>query len=107
MTTPLFPPDTIEILLILIIAAVFLLPLLLASWLWYFHDRYIKKLREELLDIPEKINENNRARGVTTEIQERQIKAAQRPLETELRRRESSRQLFLDRAHFLSLFKLK
>lgn len=97
-----------KISLILIVAAgIFILPILLAIWLWYFHDRHIEYLREELLDIPQRINENNRGRGIVISIQELQIKVAQKPIETELKRKESKRQLFLDRAHLISLFKLK
>jgi len=97
----------LTLLVALVVIGVFLLPVSLTVWLWYFHDRHIKPLREELLNIPAKINENNRGRGVTTDTQEMQIRAAQRPLEVELRMRESRRQLFLDRAHLLSLFRLK
>ena|SRR3989338_3671138 len=97
----------LTLLVVLVVIGVFLLPVSLAVWLWYFHDRHIKPLREEILNIPAKINEGNGGRGVTTSTQEMQIRAAQRPIEVELRMRESRRQLFLDRAHLLSLFRLK
>lgn len=53
------------------------------------------------------INENNRGRGITTEVQERQIKEALKPLENELKIRELNKKLFLDFANLLVLFKFK
>jgi|SRR3989344_840070 len=98
--------DMPEVLLFFITVLV-LLPILLSIWLWYFHDRHIARLREELLDIPKKINKNNHGRGITINTQEMQIKAAQKPIEAELKRMGSRRQLFLERAYLISLFKIK
>ena len=97
----------IKFLIIITVILIFILPILLTLWLWYFHDRHIKKIHEEILDIPGIINEQSRGRGITTAIADLQIKSAQKPLETKLKRREYKRQLFIDRAHFLSLFKIK
>ena len=99
----------VSALIILIIFAVMLivifLPFLLAFWLWYFHDRHITRLRNELLSIPERINEEFRGCGATRAGIEPHINAATRPIEVELSRRESRRQLFLERAKLISIFK--
>ena len=101
----------VSALIILIIFAVILivifLPFLLAFWLWYFHDRHITRLRNELLSIPERINEESRGRGATRAGIEPHINAARRPIGVELNRRESRRRLFLDRAKFIPLFKFQ
>ena len=83
----------------------FLLKVILFFLLWFKHDRPIKSIHNELLDIPSKINESNRGRGVVTSSQEMQIKAAQGPLEIELKKRQLNRQLFLDRIHLISFLK--
>ena len=85
----------------------FLLQLAMFIWLWCKHDLPIKRIHEQLLDIPTEINESNRGRGVTTSVQEKQIEIKERPLKIELKRREFRRQLFLDRAHLISLLKIK
>ena len=101
----------VSALIILIIFAVMLivifLPFLLAFWLWYFHDRHISRLREELLSIPERINKEFEGRGVTPAGVEPHLNAAKRPIEVELNRREGRRQLFLGRAKFISFFKFQ
>ncbi|HWB34129.1 MAG TPA: hypothetical protein VG753_02330 [Candidatus Paceibacterota bacterium] len=91
----------------ILISFVVLTPIILAFWLWFFHDRHINRLNEELHAIPDRINVGNFGRGVTTSVQELQIKSAQKPVEAELQKRESKRRLFLDRAHLISIFKLK
>lgn len=97
----------LTVLISIMIFVVFLLPLLLALWLWYFHDRHISQLCEELLSIPERINKEFEGRGATRAGVEPHLNAAKRSIEVELNRREGRRQLFLDRAKFISLFKFQ
>lgn len=97
----------IAILIILLVICIFGIPIILAIWLWYFHDRHLKILRDEIFDTPSKINEHFRGRGATAARIQPHLNAALRPLEVELKKRESARQLFLDRAHFISLFKIR
>ena len=97
----------IYFLLLATVSTLIFLPILLTLWLWFFHDRHIKRLREDLIDMPNRIQESFRGRGATLNGIEPHIRAAKRPIETELKKRESARELFLERARFISLFKIK
>lgn len=98
---------TLKILLTIFLLGLFGLPILLAIWLWYFHDQHIKRLQDEITDIPSKIRKQFEGRGVTEAGISPHIKGALRPLELELEKRKNARQLFLDRAHLISLFKIR
>lgn len=100
----------IKIILIGVISVLgiyFIIQFLVVVWLWFFHDRHIKRINEELLNVPSKINEAYKGRGATRDGIKPFIKAEERRLEVELQKRELRRSLFLDRAHLISLFKIK
>ncbi len=85
----------------------FLIQAFLVLWLWYFHDRHIKRIHNELLDIPQKIDNECKGRGVTRAGIEPLIKSQERPLRVELEKREFNRKIFLERVHLIFVFKLK
>jgi len=82
-----------------------MIKLLLVVWLWFVHDRPIRAIHEELLNVPKKVNEDSRGRGITRSVAELQIKSLEKPLEIELKRKELKRKQFLDRTHLI--FKVK
>jgi len=83
----------------------FVVKLLLILWLWFFHDKPLKRTQAKLLEVPEKINKEYIGRGVTKSGIEPFIKAEERTLKIELEKRELKRKLFLDRINLI--FKLK
>lgn len=91
----------------ILLAALIAIPLVLAGWLWFFHDRHIKRLEIELIDLPEKINKQFEGRGATVRGIEPHLNAAKKLIESEIGKRKLARQLFLDRANLISLFRLK
>ena len=98
---------TILIGIISVLWIYFMIQVSIVFWLWFFHDRHIRCIHEELLDVPAKITEDCRGRGVTRGGIEPLIRAEERPLGIDLKKRELRRKIFLDCAHLISLFKIK
>lgn len=90
-----------------ILGIYFIIQFFIVFWLWFFHDRPIKHIHEELLNVPRKINETYKGRGATRDGIEPFIRAEEKRFEIKLKKRELGRKLFLDRAHLISLFKIK
>ncbi len=89
-----------------VVGIYFIIRSILIFWLWFFHDRHIKNTNDKLLDVPRKINEDFKGRGATRAGIEPFIKAEERRLEIELKKRELKRKIFLDRAHLILLLKI-
>src|ERR1700741_183112 len=76
-----------------------------AFWIYLmFLDRKIKKLNDELIDIPAKYHMENVGRGITAGGAEPIINGLKRGVEAKLKKIENSRKLFLERATFFSAF---
>jgi len=93
--------------LILGVSIYFLFQLGLIFWIWFIHDLPCIKIRKRLHEIPMKINEQMRGRGLTKDEYDRQVASIQRPLKAELELREYNRKICLDRLHLISIIKFK
>ena len=49
------------------------------GWLWVIHDKPVISIKTRIHDIPGKINEGNRGRGISRDEQERQINIVLNP----------------------------
>lgn len=93
------------IILVYIIATSFslfvILKIVSAVWLYFFYDRRIIKTSEDLVGTTANTIEEFRGRGIVQSAVEPMINAKRKALEGKLNKLQLSRQLFLDRIHFL------